>query len=256
MVIHSTDQVFPFESIHICRIDKPAPKPIHMVFQEGERLHLGAEAEVWSGRWMGRPAVRKLRRPRAWRHPDLDHRLGHRRMMSEARLLVRMHRAGLPVPALLDLDPEQGVMIMQMIPGRPLIEVLRDPKASREFLQRALESTGAAIRNVHRLAITHGDLSTNNVLIDEEGHAVLIDFGLAVIDYEVERFGIDLHVIDEILGASHPDIVGAIDHLLAGYLAEEMRLGPAEEQTGGAVPTAKEVLSRLENVRTRVRYHG
>jgi hypothetical protein len=43
---------------------------------------------------------------------------------------------------------------------------------------------------------------------------------------------------------------------LAGYQAEEMRLGPAEEQTGGAVPTAKEVLSRLENVRTRVRYHG
>ena len=227
-----------------------------MAFQPDERLHLGAEAEVWSGTWFGRPAVRKQRRQRAWRHPDLDHRLGHRRMMSEARLLVRMHRAGLAVPALYDLDPESGVMIMQHMPGRPLIEVLRDASMSSDFLLKALASTGAAIRNVHRLAITHGDLSTNNVLVDENGNASLIDFGLAAVDYEVERFGIDLHVVDEILGASHPDIEGAIEELLRGYTAEEERKGPPVEQTGGAVPTASEVLQRLENVRTRVRYHG
>lgn len=227
-----------------------------MVFQEGERLHLGAEAEVWAGHWMGRAAVRKQRRPRAWRHPDLDHRLGHRRMMTEARLMVRMHRAGLAIPALFDLDPEAGIMIMERIPGRPLIEVLRDRSVPQSYIETALESTGAAIRNVHRLAITHGDLSTNNVLIDEQGRATLIDFGLAVIDYEVERFGIDLHVIDEILGASHPDIAQGIEHLLNGYSSEEKRQGPPVDQTGGAVPGADEVLKRLDHVRTRVRYHG
>ena len=231
-------------------------KPPYMVFQAAERLHLGAEAEVWSGTWFGRPAVRKQRRTRAWRHPDLDHRLGHRRMMSEARLMVRMQRAGIAIPVLYDLDPDAGTMVMQRMPGRPLIDVLRDNALPPSFKQSALTSTGAAIRNVHRLAITQGDLSTNNVLIDEEGHATLIDFGLAAVDYEVERFGIDLHVVDEILGASHPDIDGGIESLLAGYTAEEERQGPPMEQTGGAVPTASEVLQRLENVRTRVRYHG
>ena len=231
-------------------------KPAYMVFQAAERLHLGAEAEVWSGTWFGRPAVRKQRRTRAWRHPDLDHRLGHRRMMSEARLMVRMQRAGIAIPVLYDLDPDAGTMVMQRMPGRPLIDVLRDNALPPSFKQSALTSTGAAIRNVHRLAITQGDLSTNNVLIDEEGHATLIDFGLAAVDYEVERFGIDLHVVDEILGASHPDIADGIEFLLAGYTAEEERQGPPVEQTGGAVPTASEVLQRLENVRTRVRYHG
>ena len=231
-------------------------KPPYMVFQAAERLHLGAEAEVWSGTWFGRPAVRKQRRTRAWRHPDLDHRLGHRRMMSEARLMVRMQRAGIAIPALYDLDPDAGTMVMQRMPGRPLIDVLRDNALPPSFKQSALTSTGAAIRNVHRLAITHGDPSTNNVLVDEEGHATLIDFGLAAVDYEVERFGIDLHVVDEILGASHPDIADGIEFLLAGYTAEEERQGPPVEQTGGAVPTASEVLQRLENVRTRVRYHG
>ncbi len=219
-------------------------------------MHLGAEAEVWSGSWMGRDAVSKLRRPRKWRHPDLDHRLGHRRMMSEARLLIRLKNAGLPVPALWDLDPEAGRMILERIPGRPLIEVLRDATYTESFIETALINTGAVIRQLHRQAITHGDLSTNNILVDTNGNASLIDFGLAVIDYEVERFGIDLHVIDEILGASHPEHIDAIEQLIKGYAAEEERLGAPAELSGGAVPTATEVLRRLEDVRSRVRYHG
>ena len=74
------------------------PKALYMAFVPAERLHLGAEAEVWSGTWMGLDAVRKLRRPRKWRHPDLDHRLGYRRMMSESRLLIRLKRSGVNVP--------------------------------------------------------------------------------------------------------------------------------------------------------------
>ena len=33
-----------------------------MVFQPQEQIHLGAEAEVWSGSWMGKPAVKKIRK--------------------------------------------------------------------------------------------------------------------------------------------------------------------------------------------------
>lgn len=227
-----------------------------MAFEPTERLHLGAEAEVWAGTWMGVDAVRKLRRPRKWRHPDLDHRLGHRRMMSESRLLIRLKRSGVRVPAVLDLDPENGRMILERMPGLPLIEVLRDSTQPENFIASALNNTGRLIRRLHREAITHGDLSTNNILVDGNGDVSLIDFGLAAIDYEIERFGIDLHVIDEILGASHPEHEGAIETLLEGYAAEEAILGAAPEQSGGAVPTAAEVLKRLDEVRSRVRYHG
>ena len=227
-----------------------------MAFVASERLHLGAEAEVWAGTWMGQNAVRKLRRPRKWRHPDLDLRLGHRRMMSESRLLIRLKRRGLNVPAVWDLDPLSGRMILERMPGLPLIEILRDTEHPQDFINKTLLNTGALIRRLHREAITHGDLSTNNILVDENAKVSLIDFGLAVIDYEIERFGIDLHVIDEILGASHPDHTGAIQVLLEGYAAEEERLGEAPEQSGGAVPTAEQVLKRLEEVRSRVRYHG
>ena len=33
-------------------------------------------------------------------------------------------------------------------------------------------------------------------------------------------------------------------------------LGPTEELSGGKPPAAKEVLKRLDDVRSRVRYHG
>ena len=227
-----------------------------MVFQPNERLHLGAEAEVWSGLWMGRQAVRKIRRKRGWRHPNLEKRLGFRRLLSEARLLIRARRVGLEVPAIWDVDLDKGILVMEMLPGRPLIELLRDENSTQDMIRNSLYNSGALVRRLHRLAITHGDLSTNNILIDDDLSAHLVDFGLASIDYEVERFGIDLHVIDEILGASHPSIEGGIDIFLEGYLDEESRLGPAKEQTGGVVPSADAVMKRLEQVRSRVRYHG
>ena len=227
-----------------------------MVFLPDSRLHLGAEAEVWSGLWMGKPAVRKLRRNRAWRHPDLEKRLGYRRMLSEARILIRIKNSGLPVPAVWDVDLENGRIVMEKMRGRPLIEVLRDQSLSRQQIDEALFNTGTSVRLLHRLAVTHGDLSTNNILIDEDFNAAVIDFGLSAVEYEVERFGIDLHVMDEILGASHPTIGKAIDVFLDGYQQCDFNEGPTLELSGGKPPTAKEVIKRLDDVRSRVRYHG
>ena len=227
-----------------------------MVFQPEARLHLGAEAEVWSGTWMGRPAVRKIRRHRAWRHPDLEKRLGYRRMLSEARILLRIKDAGLPVPAVWDVDLENGRIVMERMNGRPLIDILRDDSVPDESKHLALENSGAAVRMLHRMAVTHGDLSTNNILIDESYDAYLIDFGLSAVEYEVERFGIDLHVMDEILGASHPNITDGIEIFLSGYLNCDQLMGALTELSGGMPPLAGEVMKRLEDVRSRVRYHG
>ena len=227
-----------------------------MVFQPEASLHLGAEAEVWSGYWRVRRAVRKIRRHRAWRHPDLEKRLGYRRMLSEARILLRIKDAGLPVPAVWDVDLENGRIVMERMNGRPLIDILRDDSVPDESKHLALENSGAAVRMLHRMAVTHGDLSTNNILIDESYDAYLIDFGLSAVEYEVERFGIDLHVMDEILGASHPNITDGIEIFLSGYLNCDQLMGALAELSGGMPPLAGEVMKRLEDVRSRVRYHG
>ena len=217
-----------------------------------ERLHLGAEAEVISGTWFGRPAVLKKRRPRGWRHPDLDASLTRKRMVNEVKLTIWLARRGAPVPAIWDVDLEDSTIIMEKIEGRPLIEILN----SNEHDEQLLIKVGKSIKELHRNAVNHGDLSTNNILINSQREAVLIDLGLATREYDLEGFGIDLHVLHEILRASHPGVKGAMDLVLKGYIALDEELGEPEAAPGGMPPTAEDVVKRLEQVMKRVRYHG
>lgn len=221
-------------------------------WSEGERLHLGAEAEVISGTWHGRPAVLKKRRPRGWRHPDLDSSLRKKRMTNEIKLTIWLARRGAPVPAIWDVDIEESKIIMERIEGKPLIEVLRNNEHDEELLI----NVGKAIRELHRNAVNHGDLSTNNILIDKNRNPVLIDLGLSSREYDLEGFGIDLHVLHEILRASHPDVKGAMDLVLQGYQELDEELGKPQPAPGGMPPEAKDVLKRLEQIMMRVRYHG
>lgn len=227
-----------------------------MAFTADERLYLGAEAEVWRGSWMGLPAVRKQRRFRSWRHPDLDDRLGRRRMIAEARLMVRLHKSGLNIPVLYDCDVVEQQLVMSNVPGQPLIELLNDNSIDDATVNEHLRTAGRSIRMLHRQAIVHGDLSTNNIMITPEGEAVLIDFGLAKIEFETELYGIDLHVLFEILGASHPHREGAMEAVLEGYAQCEDDLGPAPTTSGGDPVSMSDVLERFDLIRTRVRYHG
>ena len=218
----------------------------------GERLHLGAEAEVISGTWHGRPAVLKKRRPRGWRHPDLDASLTKKRMTNEIKLTIWLARRGAPVPAIWDVDIDESKIIMERIEGKPLIEILQ----SNEHDEKLLIDVGKAIRELHRNAVNHGDLSTNNILITNQREVVLIDLGLSSREYDVEGFGIDLHVLHEILRASHPDVKGAMDLVLRGYIALDEELGEPIAAPGGMPPSALEVTTRLNQIMMRVRYHG
>ena len=217
-----------------------------------EILHTGAEAEVSAGIWFGRPAIKKTRRKRAWRHPDLDSRLTQKRMNSEVKLMIKLNGIGVAVPAIWDVDYDKSEIIMEKIDGYQLFEILNNNESSPELLR----NVGKSIRLLHRNAVTHGDLSTNNILITPEGDACLIDLGLAAMEYELEGFGIDLHVLHEILRASHPEIVNAMDQVLNGYIELDEELGPPEPAPGGTPPSAKDVVKRLEQVMKRVRYHG
>jgi Kae1-associated kinase Bud32 len=200
-----------------------------------EMLHQGAEAIVHAGTWMGEEAVLKQRQPRKWRHPDLDARLTKSRMSAEVRLLRRLHLAGLPVPVLLAIDATEGWMVTSRMPGGPLFEHLRNGGGSE-----MLEELGATIHRIHSLGISHGDLTTHNILWDSDFGLSIIDFGLSQITDDIEPLGLDLQVLNECLKASHPDIEGAIDRVLTGYLNE-----------GG-----QEVVTRFNDIRSRVRYHG
>ncbi|RTZ96030.1 MAG: Kae1-associated kinase Bud32 [Candidatus Poseidoniales archaeon] len=206
-------------------------------------LHEGAEATVTSGSWLGKPAVLKMRRPRGYRHPDLDRSLTRQRLSVEARVLGRLQTREFPSPAVYDLDIEEGWMLLSRIDGRPLYDALKDDSADAA----STAPVGALIRNLHEAGISHGDMTTHNILVDTAGALYLIDFGLARISPELEHLGIDLQVLNECLTASHSEHEGAVQSMVDGYLAAD---------AGGAVASAEEVVARFDAIRGRVRYHG
>ena len=98
--------------------------------------------------------------------------------------------------------------------------------------------------------------SSNDEMISNNESAILIDLGLAKVEYEVEGFGIDLHVLHEIFRASHPNIDAAMNHVIEGYLSVDADLGEVQLGSGGTIPSAHECVNRLEKIKQRVRYHS
>ncbi|WP_086001594.1 protein kinase domain-containing protein [Plesiocystis pacifica] len=109
-----------------------------------------------------------------------------------------------------------------------VLEILRGPtlaqwcegKSKREILARYLEA-GAGLDAAHRRGLVHQDFKPTNVRLDEDGHAVVIDFGLA-------RNAESLDGLTP--GSGSPEAVGGT--LL--YMARERLLGklgsPASDQ--------------------------
>lgn len=72
---------------------------------------------------------------------------------------------------------ERPYLVMQFVPGEDLGQVLaRDGRVDCERLARELLD---ALAHIHAVGILHRDVKPGNILIDGEGTARLIDFGIA-----------------------------------------------------------------------------
>jgi serine/threonine-protein kinase len=77
-------------------------------------------------------------------------------------------------------DVHNPFIVMEMVDGVPLNHLLRDPARRVEqtiipVLLQVLDGLGYA----HRLGITHRDVKPGNILVSPEGHAKIVDFGIA-----------------------------------------------------------------------------
>jgi len=212
------------------------------VWIEKEILHIGAEAKVTLGSWLGNKVVLKKREPKEYRHPSLERRLTRQRLTTEARILTRLQLIGFPSPSLLNVNLEEGWMILSHIDGRVLYDALLDKSAGIKEIQ----NFGKLIRKLHEAGFSHGDLTTHNVMLSKDGTLSLIDFGLARIAPEIEHLGLDLQVLNECLTASHYMIEKSLDAMIQGYLSGNK----------GVEPNAKDVIERFNAIRGRVRYHA
>ena len=213
------------------------------LWKPSKMIHQGAEATVFSGYWMGEKAIFKKRNHRSYRHPDLDRRLTRQRISVEVRVLRKLHSTTVSSPSLFDVDIDEGWIILSEVEGVTLYESLLNGESNIE----QIEKFGGLIRQLHELGISHGDLTTHNVMINDDGELTLIDFGLSKISPEIEHLGLDLQVLHECLNASHYEEKSAIESMIDGYLSNS---------SDSIAPSGPDVIERFNSIRGRVRYHA
>jgi TP53 regulating kinase-like protein len=211
----------------------------------GERtMAQGAEALLVAGTFLGRPAVLKHRRPKGYRHPDLEESIRVARTRAEAKALRDARAAGVRTPAVLDVDPKGGRLVMERVEGPTVRAALEGlPGDTRERVSRAL---GASLGALHSAGMVHGDPTTSNFVIEDAGGGgpaclAMLDISLGGRADGVEERGVDLRLLGEAFESTHHAHADLFDLVLEGY--------------AGAFPEgAGEALERMEAIAARGRY--
>ena len=198
----------------------------------------GAEADLILTDWNGMKALVKTRKPKGYRHPELDRQLRRSRTKAEADIIHRVKGAGVPTPLLYQVDPENAVIVMEYIDGvkvRDLVDRISDEER-RTLFHRIGRYAGI----LHRGGVIHGDLTTSNI-IKSGDRIVFIDFGLSEVSSEVEKRGVDLNLMNRMLTSTH--------YRYQEALLEAFKAGYRETN-----PEAEEAIQRMEEVARRGRY--
>jgi len=142
-----------------------------------EKIGRGGMGQVYRAR------DKKLRRDVALKRPAPGHETDpqfYRRFMREARTASKLSHASI-VP-IFEVLEDKGVpwLAMQLIKGQDLRRVLgeRGPLSVRHILRHGME-LAEGLQAAHNVHIIHRDINPKNIMINQEEHALLLDFGLA-----------------------------------------------------------------------------
>ena len=188
---------------------------------------------------------------------------------------MKCKREGVNVPGVLSLDWEANIegaeggknggwMMMEWIEGDTIKKILdlrlgaekglssaseadakpniseRTEQRSDQNLVELMAKIGQAVGKMHKIGITHGDLTTSNLMLRPptlpytngtgtdsssskhtslEGDIYIIDFGLSVQSLQDEDRAVDLYVLERALTSTHPTAEGLFEELLKAYAA-------------------------------------
>lgn len=178
-------------------------------------LRRGAEAELIGDTWLGRDVVIKRRVPKGYRHPDLDSQIRAQRTKNETRLMCKARSRGISVPIIYDIDLAKAEITMERIFGPRLKDLINTlPEEKAKDLARDIGKMTALL---HSNDMVHGDLTTSNMLMRDDGSICLIDFSLGEKTDSIEKKGVDLHLLFEAFHSAHYMREELLDDVLGSY---------------------------------------
>jgi TP53 regulating kinase-like protein len=164
-------------------------------------LKKGAEASLYLADWHDRRAVLKQRLPKTYRPPQLDLTIRRYRTVHEPQLMHEAKRAGVSTPTIFMVDVENATIVMEYVEGHQVKQLL--DALCAEDRDELCVRMGQEIAKLHRHGIIHGDLTTSNMILNNDGVLFFVDFGLGEKNEELEAQGVDLHLLKRALQSTH-----------------------------------------------------
>lgn len=205
--------------------------------QKTKKIKMGAEAVIYNAQYHSNKCIIKQRVVKRYRLPTLDQNIRKQRTIAESRIMYTALKYGVRVPAVLFVDLQEGLMVMEYIPGPQIKTCIGSIDINKYFTE-----IGMQIANLHQHNIIHGDLTTSNIILDQKRDATyLIDFGLAKVSTHIEDKAVDLMVFKRTLDSTHFQYhQQAWSAFLKGYFAHSK--------------SESEMLKRLATIQARTRY--
>ena len=124
---------------------------------------------------------------------------------------------------------------MALIEGLRLDEWVSEHKPDHRRIAEIALATVKALTKIHEAKVVHGDIKPSNIIVDESGEPLVMDFGLARIESSYESLAQQSTVIADGLGAranedgmsERPGLVGTVPYMSPEQIKEQ----PADNQT-------------------------
>lgn len=205
-----------------------------------ELIAQGAEAKLYK---INETTLKKVREEKPYRIQILDSKLRKARNKREFKVLTKLSENHFLSPKPFELNEtstghkneqsevsrEEIYFTFEYINGTPLKDTLNET-----LLNKAFDN----IIQLHQLDITHGDLTTLNMIV-KDNDVYLIDFGLSEFTNKIEDKAVDLNLFFNCIKNEHPEFFKQKNKLLEKY-SKDLEKG-------------KQIISRLEQIEHRGR---
>lgn len=94
---------------------------------------------------------------------------------------------------------------MEYIQGQTMRQLLGNSVSAYFQHESLVKELGEMLAKLHALDLVHGDLTTSNVMVRQDGTLVLLDFGLSSVTAMAEDKAVDLYVLERAFLSTHPD---------------------------------------------------
>src|SRR5262249_47409618 len=122
---------------------------------------------------------------------------------------------------------DTNFIAMEFIEGQTLGEKIHQERAELRKLLRFLQHAAEGLARAHAAGIVHRDLKPDNIMITRDGHAKILDFGLAKL---IEQSPVPKSDLSEVATAVMPQhsspgtVMGTV-----GYMSPEQAQGKTKE---------------------------